>query len=187
MLNILFYKWGVKKQLNMMTGPRSFRFVIYQAQTLLFIHAAWEACELISKHISSLDGRLHNSYHNSRVDVSLIWFNVLKFYAWVLNSVASPSLCHSGWVEQTTNKDVSKTLRFDICQASTGDYRRIQCFTLSLFLCLTLSLIIREVSKQNWEETERSIQIIPEQTAADSLNCSICLPKIGQFILISAK
>lgn len=95
---------GEKKQLNMMTGPRSFRFVIYQAQTLLFIHAAWEACELISKHISSLDGRLHNSYRNSRVDASLIWFNVLELYAWVLNSVAFPSPCHSVWIEQTNGK-----------------------------------------------------------------------------------
>lgn len=52
---------------------------------------------------------------------------------------------------------------------------------------VSFSLIIHEVSKQNGEEARRSIQIIPEQTSADSLNCSICLPKIRQFILISGE
>ncbi len=186
-----------------MTSPRSFRFVIHQTQTLLFIHSAHSAkARRPEKHASSLASTFPfytsgSIIHNSPVrDVSLIWFNVLS-YAWVLNGVRPPSF-HSGWIEQTnrkwmTNEDVSKTLchwhtpGFQILThthiyavKSSGDYGHIQHLH-------SLSLIIREVSKQNWEETERSIQIIPEQTGADSLNCSICLPKIGQFILISAK
>ncbi len=186
-----------------MTSPRSFRFVIHQMQTLLFIHSACSAkARRPEKHASSLASTFPfytsgSIIHNSPVrDVSLIWFNVLS-YAWVLNGVLPPSF-HSGWIEQTnrkwmTNEDVSKTLchwhtpGFQIHTHTHTLWKAAVTKAISSTYTLSLSLIIREVSKQNWEETERSIQIIPEQTGADSLNCSICLPKIGQFILISAK
>lgn len=70
---------------------------------------------------------------------------------------------------------------------SSSLLQSIQMQALPLPPRVSFSLIIHEVSKQNGEEARRSIQIIPEQTSADSLNCSICLPKIRQFILISGE
>lgn len=70
---------------------------------------------------------------------------------------------------------------------SSSPLQSIQMQALPLPPRVSFSLIIHEVSKQNGEEARRSIQIIPEQTSADSLNCSICLPKIRQFILISGE
>lgn len=143
-----------------MTSPRSFRFVIHQTQTLLFIHFA--LVRRPEKHASSLASTFPfytggSIIHNGPVrDVSLIWFNVLS-YAWVLNGVQPPSL-HSGWIEQTnrkwmTNEDVSKTLchwhtpGFQILThthavKSSGEYSHIQHLHT-----LSLSLSVRSVSR----------------------------------------
>lgn len=139
-----------------MTSPRSFRFVIHQTQTLLFIHSALVRPE---KHASSLASTfpfymVGSIIHNGPVrDVSLIWFNVLS-YAWVLNGVQPPSL-HSGWIEQTnrkwmTNEDVSKTLchwhtpGFQILTHTHMLWKHIQHLHTH---SLSLSLSVRSVSR----------------------------------------
>jgi len=148
-----------------MTSPRSFRFVIHQTQTLLFIHSACSAmARRPEKHASSLASTFPfytsgSIIHNGPVrDVSLIWFNVLS-YAWVLNGVLPPSF-HSGWIEQTnrkwmTNEDVSKTL----CHWHTPGFQihthtHTRCEKQrwlrpypALTLSLSLSLSVRSVSR----------------------------------------
>lgn len=144
-----------------MTSPRSFRFVIHQMQTLLFIHSARSAkARRPEKHASSLASTFPfymsgSIIHNSPVrDVSLIWFNVLS-YAWVLNGVRPPSF-HSGWIEQTnrkwmTNEDVSKTL----CHWHTPDtlththmqWKAEVTTAISSTYTLSLSLSMRSVSR----------------------------------------